>query len=288
MRFRFGVLAVFILQLNAGSSAGAEKFDRNPIPGGVTAGASGDIVEATLIGRTTRYRHFVLGTPYEAAGLRVKTANGRLLEIMLPEDSVFEDRQPRIADLDNDGRNEIVLVLSRLSMGSALVILGLRDEALKILAESTPNGAPQRWLNPAGIGNFLNNGRRQVALVRMPHIVGRLEFWDYDGSKLTLHGAIENTSNHRAGSNQMNLSAVIPRKNTQADLLAVPDFNRRNLRIIAAQPTPHQVATFHLNGTVVGDLRVSRVAKGQTVRVPLADGAFREILLSQEFLAQQF
>lgn len=286
MRFGFAVVAVFVLLMNAGAAAGAEKVDRNPIPSGVKASASGDIVEAVLIGRTTRYHHFVLGTPYEAAGLRVRTADGRSLEIILSEDSVFEDRQPRIVDLDNDGRNEIVLVISRASSGSALAVLGLRGGALKILAESTPNGAPRRWLNPAGIGRFLNNGRRQVALVRMPHAVGRLEFWDFDGGKLTLHGSIDNTSNHRAGSDQTNLSAVIARKSTQADLLAVPDFNRRNLRVIAALPTPHQMGIFPLNGHVVGNLAVGRFKEGQKIRVPLADGASQDIFLTKDFLAQ--
>jgi hypothetical protein len=286
MRHSLRVSAAFALLMNAVVFANAESSGKAPLPSGVIARASGDIVEAALIGLTTRYQHFVLGTPYEAAGLRVRTNDGRVLDIQLPEDAVFEDRQPRIADLDNDGRNEIAVVISRQSTGSALAVLGLRDGALKILAESTPNGAPRRWLNPAGIGRFLNNGRRQVALVRMPHAVGRLEFWDFDGSKLTLHGAIEDTSNHRAGTDKMNLSAVIPRKEPQSDLLAVPDFNRRNLRIIAALPSPHQVAIFPLKSSVVGDLKVSRVAKGITIRVPLTEGAIQEIVLSQDILSK--
>jgi hypothetical protein len=79
-----------------------------PIRAGVVARSSGDIVEAVLIGETARYRHFVLGTQYEAAGLRVKTREGKTLELILPDDAVFEDREPRIADLDGDGRSEIV------------------------------------------------------------------------------------------------------------------------------------------------------------------------------------
>jgi hypothetical protein len=216
----------------------------------------------------------------------VRTAEGQILEFMLPEDSVFEDRQPRIADLNNDGRNEVVLVRSRLSMGSSLAIIGLQNGVLKLLAESTPNGAPQRWLNPAGIGNFLNNERRQVALVRMPHVVGRLEFWDFDGGMLNLRGALDNTSNHRIGSDQMNLSAVITREKGRTDLLAIPDFNRQKLRIIAAYPTPRQVAIFALNTPIVGDLSVNRSSMGATIRVPVADGTFQEILLRPELLSQ--
>jgi hypothetical protein len=279
----FAALALLIIII---ATAGAETISRAPIPSGVTAHASGDIVEATLIGPTTRYRHFVLGTPYEAAGLRVRTGDGQILELMLPEDSVFEDRQPRIADLDNDGRNEVVLVRSRLSTGSALVVLGLRNGALMILAESTPNGSPQRWLNPAGIGNFLNNGRRQVALVRMPHVVGRLEFWNFNGKMLNLHSTLNNTSNHRIGSDQINLSAVVAREKGRADLLAIPDFNRHNLRIITADPAPREVAHFPLNAPVDGDLRVSRTQNGSSIRVPLGKGHFQDVLLSREFLSR--
>jgi len=286
MRHKLRLLTALALLMNAVAVVGAETLNRNAIPSGVTARAAGDIVEATLIGRTTRYRHFVLGTPYEAAGLRVRTAEGQILEFMLPEDSVFEDRQPRIADLNNDGRNEVVLVRSRLSMGSSLAIIGIQNGVLKLLAESTPNGGPQRWLNPAGIGNFLNNERRQVALVRMPHTVGRLEFWDFDGGMLNLRGALDNTSNHRIGSDQMNLSAVIPREKGQTDLLAIPDFNRQKLRIIAAYPTPRQVAIFALNTPIVGDLSVNRSSMGATIRVPVADGTFQEILLRPELLSQ--
>jgi hypothetical protein len=286
MRCKPRLFAALALLIIAVAAAGAETISRSPIPSGVTARASGDVVEATLIGPTTRYRHFVLGTPYEAAGLRVRTGDGRILEILLPVDSVFEDRQPRIADLDGDGRNEVVLVRSRGSTGSSLAVLGLRDGALTILAESTPNGSPQRWLNPAGIGRFLNNGRRQVTLVRMPHVVGRLEFWDFDGKMLRLHSTLNNTSNHRIGSDQMNLSAVIARGAGQTDLLAVPDFSRRNLRIISANPAPRELASFPLNAPVDGDLRVNRNQNGISIRVPLADGHFQDILLSREFLSR--
>jgi hypothetical protein len=183
MTFRISIpaaLAIVILQPLAMPAAIA--LDRNPIPASITAKTDkGDIVEATLIGKTDRYKHFVLGTNYEAAGIRVRTASGQTLELMLPEDSVFEDRQPRIADLDGDGRNEVIVVRSRQSTGSALAVPGLRDGKLKILAETTPNGGPRRWLNPAGIADFYGDGKKQIALVRLPHAVGRLEFWDLDG-----------------------------------------------------------------------------------------------------------
>lgn len=269
---------VFALLASVGTAL-AETGTLAPIPAGIVARAKGDIVEAELIGKTSRYEHFVLGARYEAAGLRVKTRDGKALELILPEDAVFEDRRPRIADLDGDKRNEIVLVVSRQTSGSALAVIGLRDGVLKIIAETTPNGAPRRWLNPAGIGRFLGNGRRQVALVRMPHAVGRLEFWDFDGKTLTLHGSLNDTSNHRIGSDRMRLSAVIARGKGRTDLLAIPDFARRRLRIIEAVPLPHQVAEFALEAPVVGDFNIRRSRDGVRIRVPMAGGQSRQIVL---------
>jgi hypothetical protein len=68
--------------------------------------------------------------------------------------------------------------------------------------------------------------------------------------------------------------------------LAIPDFNRQKLRIIAAYPTPRQVAIFALNTPIVGDLSVNRSSMGATIRVPVADGTFQEILLRPELLSQ--
>lgn len=265
----------------------AAALDREPIPRGVTArAASGDLVEAVLIGRTARYRHFVLGSEHEAAGLRVNTADGKTHELMLPDDSVFEDRRPRIADLDGDGRNEVIVVRSRQSVGSSLAVLGLRDGALKVIAESPPNGAPRRWLNPSSIGDFLGTGKKQVALVRMPHVVGRLEFWSFDGKALTLRGQFAGFSNHRIGTESLNLSAVIPRPAPQGDLLAIPGLDRRTLRVVAALPTPHEVASFPLDGEVGGDLTLRRSDSGTIVAVPLRGGGKQDVAIGADVLSR--
>jgi hypothetical protein len=121
---------------------------------------------------------------------------------MLPDPAVFEDREPRIIDLDGDGRNEVVLVKSAQGLGASLVVLGLRDDKLVAIAEMPPIGRQNRWLNPAGFGRFTANGA-QIALVRMPHILGRLEFWRYAGGKLTLIRQLEGFSNHRIGDSQI-------------------------------------------------------------------------------------
>ena len=52
------------------------------------ARARGDIVAAWLIAPTTRYEHFVLGSRYEAGGLRLRLADGGTADLLLLDEAV--------------------------------------------------------------------------------------------------------------------------------------------------------------------------------------------------------
>ena len=264
------------------STARAETISHTALPDGRVARAAGDIREAVLIGATRRYDHFVLGSRHEAAGLRVTKADGKSVELMLPPDSVFEDREPRIVDLDGDGKSEIVTVRSRKSTGSALAVLGLRDGELRILAETPPNGGPQRWLNPAGVGRFTGTDRRQIAMVRMPHVIGRLEFWDYANETLVLRSSFDGASNHRIGSSNLHMSAVIPAPDGKADLLAVPSLDRRTLFLIDARSEAAKaVGRFSLPAPADGNFTLSGMGADAELAIPLANGIVSRVAVSK-------
>ncbi|MGB0630939.1 MAG: hypothetical protein ACPGRZ_09605, partial [Alphaproteobacteria bacterium] len=73
----------------------------NALPDGLVAVSSrGDIAAAWYTEPTTRYGHAVLGDAIEAGGLRIRTRDGDVLDYALPQTEVFEDRAPRLADLD--------------------------------------------------------------------------------------------------------------------------------------------------------------------------------------------
>lgn len=167
-----------------------------------------DIAEVWLAGPTTRYRHYVLGSRYEASRVEVRLADGRRLAYVLPEDSVFEDRQPRLADLDGDGRDEIVLVRADIERGASLAVLGVDRGRLVVIAQGPPTGRAHTWLNPAGIADFDGDGSVDIAYVQMPHILGRLRIFTLRERKLVQIATLPDTSNHVAGSPQMGLSAV--------------------------------------------------------------------------------
>ena len=69
----------------------------------VTFEGKGDIAAAWNTRLTERHGHAILGDGIEAGGLMIKLASGRTMEMVLPKATVFEDRYPRLVDLDNDG-----------------------------------------------------------------------------------------------------------------------------------------------------------------------------------------
>lgn len=230
-----------------------------------------DIRAAWLHGETDRYRHFVLGGRFEASSISVQDRNGRQFTLELPNDAVFEDRIVRMADLDGDGRTELAVVISRKRVGSALALLGLRDRSLRVLAETSPNGLENRWLNPSGIGRFLGGGERQIAIVRRPHLDAILELHAFDGFRAHLKASVAGYSTHRDGSRHQRLFAVLRGEHGAADRLAVPVGRRDAIAVLdfgrAGNP---EIARFPLPGRADGDFRYDSIRR--TLFVPLETG----------------
>ena len=150
-----------------------------PAPGGLPDGrvataSSGDIRKAWYQSPTTRYAHAVLGDNVEAGELKVEDARGRSASLRLPENEVFEDTTPRIADLDNDGLNEVVTIRSSVSKGASVTIYGMANGVLMQKATTGFIGTANRWLNIAAIAPMAGSGGQEIAFVRTPHIGGDL------------------------------------------------------------------------------------------------------------------
>lgn len=192
-----------------------------------------NIFQAWFILPTTRYRHFVLGSQYEAAGLRVRLRSGEILTLELDDAHVFEDRQPRLADLDGDGEDEIIVVQTSLSQGASLAAYAVANGALKLKAQTPYIGQAFRWLNPAGIADFDGDGILDVSFVAMPHLVKRLEFWSLVNGKFTRWGAFSAYSNHRNGSQHTDMSAVADFNDDGVADLALPGVDRRSVEFLS-------------------------------------------------------
>jgi hypothetical protein len=164
-------------------------------------GPSG-IVAAWYEDPTTRYAHGVLGDAVEAGTLAAQLddfPNCITGRITLPETEVFEDLAPRLADLDGDGRAEIIVVQSHRDLGARLVVYGLTPDGqnLRLLA-ATPNiGQRNRWLAPIGAADLDGDGRVEIAYIDRPHLARTLRVWRYAGGTLTAIAAATGLTNHR-------------------------------------------------------------------------------------------
>ncbi len=242
------------------------------LPDGLVAPANGDIRTAWYVGPTRRYAHGILGDAIEASALRVETADGARLTIDLPASMVFEDRTPRIVDLDGDGRNEVITIRSSSSEGGGVAVYGLREGRLTEVAANEFIGRSNRWLNIAAIADVTGDGRKDIAYVRTPHIGGMLRLFRYDGD-LSLISEIDGFSNHAIGAYEQRLSAVADIDGDGDMEIAVPSDSRTTMRIIDYRNGLTEVASVDLPARVAGPVLAEGTGVETRFIIRLRDGS---------------
>ncbi|WP_137044067.1 VCBS repeat-containing protein [Pseudolabrys sp. FHR47] len=245
----------------------------NALPGSTVVTGTRDIARAWFAAPTKRYGHAVLGDDIEAGSLVIETPDGASHTVALGDDAVFEDLTPRLADLDGDGHDEIVVVKSYLKRGAAIAVIAQRNGRYRVVAETTPLGAPNRWQNPAGIADFTGDGKIDIALVRQPHAVGALELWTYDKGRLRQTASLNGFSNHVIGSPALGMSAVADVDGDGTPDLALPSFDLTRLRIMSFRPAPREIARIALPSNAAGNIGIiARNGAPPALAVALADG----------------
>lgn len=244
------------------------------IPDGAIATASGTgLVCAWYSEPTVRYPHGVLGDRVEAGALEAVDAAGRHHTVRLDQQSVFEDLTPRLADLDGNGAAEVVTIRSKRNAGAAVAVHGLRDGRLVEIAATLPIGSPNRWLNIAGIADLTGDGQLDIALVKTPHIGGRLEVWTLRDGSLARVGSADGFSNHVIGSTDLGLSAIADADGDGVVDLALPDAWRTSWRIVSVRDgLIRDLARIAVSGRITGVADVTGSAGRPTYVVGLEDG----------------
>jgi len=199
------------------------------LPDGEITEGTRNIRRVWLASPTTRYGHGVLGDRIEAGSVVAEMANGQIRTLTLNNDAVFEDRFARLADVDGDGADEILLVKSYLDRGAAMTVISPVGPSFKIVAESAAIGLPDRWLNPVGVADFDGDGRNEIAVVITPHIGGTLQLYEMKGNTLDEDISANGFSNHQIGSRNLRLSAIGDFNNDGTQDIVLPDASRRNL-----------------------------------------------------------
>jgi hypothetical protein len=197
------------------------------------------VMKAWFAVPTDRYPHGVLGDRIEAGGVIIQPPSSgapSAFLIKVPEDSVFEDIQPRIVDFDGDGILDIVAIRSYLTAGASISVIGYREgedgSVRSYWMQSPPIGTANRWLNPVGVADFDGDGEKEIAAVVTPHIGGVLTLYERSGEELVPKPLLNDVSNHAIGSPDLRLHAVIDWNDDGIKDIAVPDQSRSVLRFI--------------------------------------------------------
>jgi hypothetical protein len=191
---------------------------------------------------TLRYPHRAFGNPQHAGSVhaQVKDAANQwtTIKLTLPLNRVFEDRLPRLVDIDGDGQDEILLVESDALQGSALVVYGVdrgakgQDQPKLVQRAMGPRtGSTFRWLNPVGVADFDGDGRLDIASVTTPHIGGTLTLHHYRPAQLVPFAKTVDVSNHRMGSIEQRMSVIMQSPGLRPTIV-VPDMTRRALHAL--------------------------------------------------------
>ncbi len=214
------------------SSSNPSKSDG--LPDGETAKGRGAIAEAWLAGPTGRYNHGVLGDAVEASEVRVAWRDGGSGRFPAGEDAVFEDRMVRMADVDGDGSEDLVVVRSYLEKGAAVLAIRAQDGVLSVLGESEPIGRPNRWLNPVGIADFDGDRKPEIAVVTTPHIGGTLRFYQLRRGRLVEELSQPGYSNHILGSRVLDMAVVLDLNGDEVSDILLPADDLRRLVAVTA------------------------------------------------------
>lgn len=195
-----------LLWLWAGAAAACEypPWRETAYPGSVNVdnATRGAVSRAWYDDPVTRYRHFVLGRQHEPETLWVDAGGnhgncGHALT--LDAAHVFEDVAPRLADLDGDGNNEVIVVRSHAGKGAQLAVYRWTGRELELDATTPYIGRAHRWLATLGAADLDGDGALELAYVDRPHLARVLRIWRYAPGKLTEVAAVEGVTAHRIG-----------------------------------------------------------------------------------------
>jgi FG-GAP-like repeat len=258
-----------------------------------------NIAWAWLASPTRRYPHPALGSTEHAGSLHVllqpQAGYADPIVLTLPLHRVFEDRVPRLLDLDGDGTDEILLIESDLFKGSALVVLGIRSErtkgidktALVELARGPYTGSTFRWLNPVGVADFDGDGRLDIASVTTPHIGGVLTLYHYRPQKspkpsgqldgLVPFASVMDVSNHKMGELEQDLAAIVTLPGHRPAII-VPDMTLTALHAFRWEAPGRWKELADLQPLPARVERIVSTAQGACAR--LADQSWHRITLA--------
>lgn len=167
------------------------------------------------------YRHGVLGDDVEAAELQFLERHNLqpLATALSQQGAVFEANS--LAVFPTEKGNKIVTLMSGNGEGAKTVMVGVQNNKL-VIERQTQALNQNRWQSP-----FVFNGK--LYAVQMPHLVGRLVEYEFNGTDVKEKIIADGLSNHQIGSRETDLTAVT------AEFAVIPQMGYRTLSLLNKQ-----------------------------------------------------
>jgi len=217
-------------------------------PPDVRPAALGDGRYAVFARRTDRYRHGALGDTTEPSSLAIVDAAERsvVTEHRLDPPLVFEGLQPLVADLDGDGRPEIVTTVADSAGGARIAVFGPDGSRL-----ATGPVYGSGWRHQLAVARLGPDGGPALAVVRKPHVERVLEIYRLDGGSLSVVGTLDGFASHTYGSRVLDGAVAGDLDGDGRAELLVPTTARDTLAAVRyGTDGPAQVWTLPLDGTL--------------------------------------
>lgn len=159
-----------------------------------------------------RYVHGIMGDDLEAATLLVLEVRdsqiGLLARVDLPGEQVYEGIAPFWADVDGDGREDLLTTVADSSQGARLRVYLWDGKGIVQAVDGAAVGAGNRWRHQLSAGPFGPAGEIEVVDVLTPHIGGILQFSRLVDGAMVLHGQYADVTSHRLGSRNLDQAAA--------------------------------------------------------------------------------
>lgn len=225
----------------------------------------------------TRYAHNVLGDPLEATAIvliETKPTPQVVQTITIAEPHVIEGIAPIWADVDGDGRREIIVTQSAFGKGAQIVLYA---EDGSVLGRGPAIGQSYRWRHQLAVAPFAVDGGLELVAVLTPHIGGVVEFYQWQAGALTIVAQQGGYTSHVLGSRNLDMAVAGDFDGDGQPELLLPDQVRRQLGAVHRTAEGAVVAyTVPTGGQVVTNVAaVTLAAGGIAVGVGRSDGVLR-------------
>ncbi len=184
-----------------------------------------------------RYAHGIMGDRLEAATLLVLEAReGQMLiraRIDLPGEDVYEGIAPFWADIDGDGREDLVTTVANGSLGARIRAYIWDGARIRQEIDGPAIGRSQRWRHQLTAGPFGPDGAIEIVDVRAPHLAPAMEFFRLGDGALELAASFPGVTTHAIGSRNLDQTAAGDFNGDGAPEVLALDMSRR--AIVSAQ-----------------------------------------------------